>query len=104
MQFLSFLPHRKVLKEIPVGGLEPNETVLANQEAQLLSQLHHPAILKFYSSFLERDSFCIITEYCEVSLFQNGLDKSVANPLGLSACRAAGAKQKKPECLKCIFI
>ncbi|KAJ8290817.1 hypothetical protein GJAV_G00017900 [Gymnothorax javanicus] len=55
----------KVLKEIPVGDLNPNETVQANQEAQLLSQLNHPAILKFFSSFLERDTFCIITEYCE---------------------------------------
>ncbi|XP_051722400.1 serine/threonine-protein kinase Nek11 [Ctenopharyngodon idella] len=55
----------KVLKEIPVGDLKPNETVHAIQEAQLLSQLNHPAILKFYTSFLERDSFCIITEYCE---------------------------------------
>nr|XP_015212446.1 PREDICTED: serine/threonine-protein kinase Nek11 isoform X2 [Lepisosteus oculatus] len=55
----------KVLKEIPVGDLNPNETVQANLEAQLLSQLHHPTILKFYTSFLERDSFCIITEYCE---------------------------------------
>ncbi|XP_063054516.1 serine/threonine-protein kinase Nek11 [Engraulis encrasicolus] len=55
----------KVLKEIAIGGLKPDETVQANQEAQLLSQLHHPAILKFYTSFLERDSFCIITEYCE---------------------------------------
>ncbi|KAG5856818.1 serine/threonine-protein kinase Nek11 [Anguilla anguilla] len=55
----------KVLKEIPVGDLNPNETVQANLEAQLLSQLHHPAILKFFSSFLERDTFCIITEYCE---------------------------------------
>ncbi|KAL0171538.1 hypothetical protein M9458_031849, partial [Cirrhinus mrigala] len=51
--------------EIPVGGLKPNETVHATQEAQLLSQLNHPAILKFYTSFLERDAFCIITEYCE---------------------------------------
>lgn len=58
---------RKVLKEIPVGDLKPNETVHAIQEAQLLSQLNHPAILKFYTSFLERDSFCIITEYCEVN-------------------------------------
>ncbi|RXN32322.1 serine threonine- kinase Nek11 [Labeo rohita] len=56
---------RKVLKEIPVGDLKPNETVHATQEAQLLSQLNHPAILKFYTSFLERDAFCIITEYCE---------------------------------------
>ncbi|XP_010882942.2 serine/threonine-protein kinase Nek11 [Esox lucius] len=55
----------KVLKEIPLGDLHPNETVQASQEAQLLSQLNHPAILTFYSSFLHRDSFCIITEYCE---------------------------------------
>ncbi|KAF4076168.1 hypothetical protein AMELA_G00227310 [Ameiurus melas] len=55
----------KVLKEIPVGDLKPDETVKATQEAQLLSQLHHPAILRFYTSFLERDAFCIITEFCE---------------------------------------
>ncbi|XP_064907770.1 serine/threonine-protein kinase Nek11 isoform X3 [Columba livia] len=55
----------KVLKEISVGDLKPNETVEANMEAQLLSKLDHPAIVKFYASFVERDSFCIITEYCE---------------------------------------
>ncbi|TRZ10598.1 hypothetical protein HGM15179_016505, partial [Zosterops borbonicus] len=56
---------RKVLKEISVGNLKPNETVEANLEAQLLSKLDHPSIVKFYASFVERDSFCIITEYCE---------------------------------------
>ncbi|KFW72204.1 Serine/threonine-protein kinase Nek11, partial [Pygoscelis adeliae] len=55
----------KVLKEISVGDLKPNETVEANLEAQLLSKLDHPGIVKFYASFVERDSFCIITEYCE---------------------------------------
>uniref|UniRef100_A0A8C4XDR8 non-specific serine/threonine protein kinase n=1 Tax=Erpetoichthys calabaricus TaxID=27687 RepID=A0A8C4XDR8_ERPCA len=55
----------KVLKEISVGNLGPNDTVQAHQEAQLLSQLQHPNIVKFYSSFLEQDKFCIITEYCE---------------------------------------
>ncbi|XP_071326286.1 serine/threonine-protein kinase Nek11 isoform X2 [Trachinotus anak] len=55
----------KVLKQIPLGDLRPDETVRATQEAQLLSQLHHPAILTFYHSFLERDNFCIITEYCQ---------------------------------------
>ncbi|NXR36350.1 NEK11 kinase, partial [Zosterops hypoxanthus] len=55
----------KVLKEISVGNLKPNETVEANLEAQLLSKLDHPSIVKFYASFVERDSFCIITEYCE---------------------------------------
>ncbi|XP_030605996.1 serine/threonine-protein kinase Nek11 isoform X2 [Archocentrus centrarchus] len=55
----------KVLKQIPLGDLRPDETVRATQEAQLLSQLHHPAILTFYHSFLEKDAFCIITEYCQ---------------------------------------
>nr|XP_033785901.1 serine/threonine-protein kinase Nek11 isoform X2 [Geotrypetes seraphini] len=55
----------KVLKEISVGDLNPNETVQANLEAQLLSKLDHPAIVKFYASFLEKESFCIITEFCE---------------------------------------
>ncbi|XP_054847487.1 serine/threonine-protein kinase Nek11 isoform X2 [Eublepharis macularius] len=55
----------KVLKEISVGDLKPNETVEANLEAQLLSRLDHPAIVKFYTSFVEGESFCIITEYCE---------------------------------------
>lgn len=62
---------RKVLKEISVGDLNPNETVEANLEAQLLSKLDHPAIVKFYASFVERESFCIITEYCEVRLLVN---------------------------------
>ncbi|XP_040595835.1 serine/threonine-protein kinase Nek11 isoform X5 [Mesocricetus auratus] len=55
----------KVLKEISVGELNPNETVQANVEAQLLSRLNHPAIVKFHASFMEQDNFCIITEYCE---------------------------------------
>ncbi|XP_056376644.1 serine/threonine-protein kinase Nek11 isoform X1 [Hyla sarda] len=58
---------QKVLKEIAVGELNPNETVEANLEAQLLSKLDHPAIVKFHSSFLENASFCIVTEYCEGS-------------------------------------
>ncbi|KAM5158071.1 serine/threonine-protein kinase Nek11 [Mantella aurantiaca] len=57
--------NQKVLKEIPVGELNPNETVQANLEAQLLSKLDHPAIVKFHASFVENASFCIITEYCE---------------------------------------
>lgn len=64
----SFSINRKVLKEISVGDIKPNETVEANLEAQLLSRLDHPAIVKFYTSFVEGESFCIITEYCEVGL------------------------------------
>eukprot|EP00064_Thunnus_orientalis_P021984 superscaffoldBa00007027_g22159 len=57
--------YKKVMKQIPLGDLRPDETVRATQEAQLLSQLQHPAILTFYHSFLERDAFCIITEFCQ---------------------------------------
>ncbi|XP_051674434.1 serine/threonine-protein kinase Nek11 isoform X3 [Oryctolagus cuniculus] len=55
----------KVLKEISVGEVNPNETVQASLEAQLLSKLEHPAIVKFYASFVDQGNFCIITEYCE---------------------------------------
>ncbi|XP_055269910.1 serine/threonine-protein kinase Nek11 isoform X2 [Moschus berezovskii] len=55
----------KVLKEICIGELNPNETVQATLEAQLLSKLNHPAIVKFHANFVEQDNFCIITEYCE---------------------------------------
>lgn len=34
----------------------------------VLFQLHHVHIVKFHDSFLDRESFCIITEYCEVML------------------------------------
>ncbi|XP_052043421.1 serine/threonine-protein kinase Nek11 [Apodemus sylvaticus] len=55
----------KVLKEISVGELNPNETVQASAEAQLLSKLNHPTIVRFHASFVEQGTFCIITEYCE---------------------------------------
>lgn len=55
----------KVLKEISVGELNPNESVQASMEAQLLSTLNHPAIVRFHESFMEQGTFCIITEYCE---------------------------------------
>ncbi|XP_033899034.3 serine/threonine-protein kinase Nek11-like [Acipenser ruthenus] len=56
---------KKVLKRILVGELKGDETVSFAKEAQLLSSLEHPAIVHFYCSFVELDSFCIATEYCE---------------------------------------
>ena len=29
-------------------------------------KLDHPSIVKFHDSFMEKDFFCIITEFCEV--------------------------------------
>ncbi|CAI8010361.1 Serine/threonine-protein kinase Nek11 [Geodia barretti] len=56
---------RKVLKQIEVGDLLPDETVGAVKEAQLLAKLDHPSIVRFHDSFLEKDLFCIVTELCE---------------------------------------
>lgn len=53
-------------KKVFVGNLQPNETVDASNEANLLRHLNHPAIVKFYDSFIEADFFYIVTEYCEV--------------------------------------
>ncbi|XP_048742053.1 serine/threonine-protein kinase Nek11-like [Ostrea edulis] len=55
----------KVLKEISVGELQPDETVDAVREARVLSKLDHPSIVKFHDSFIDGESFCIVTEYCE---------------------------------------
>lgn len=55
----------KVLKEIYVGELQPDETVDAMREARLLSNLNHPNIVKFLDSFIDGEFFCIVTEYCE---------------------------------------
>ena len=61
---------RKVLKEISVGDLQPDETVDAMHEANLLRNLDHPGIVKFHDSFIDQENFCIITEYCEASTVQ----------------------------------
>ena len=53
-------------KKVFIGNLQPNETVDASNEANLLRHLDHPDIVKFYDSFVEADFFYIITEYCEV--------------------------------------
>jgi len=58
---------RKVAKKVFIGNLQPDETVDASNEANLLKHLNHPAIVKFYDSFIQANFFYIITEYCEVT-------------------------------------
>jgi len=59
---------RKVLEEISVGGLMLDETVDVMHNAKLLSKLDHPSLVQFHDSFIDGEYFCIVTEYCEVSL------------------------------------
>lgn len=70
---------RKVLKEILVGELAPDETVDAVSEAKVLSKLNHPGIVKFHDSFIDGESFCIVTEYCEVSFVLSKPNNSRTN-------------------------
>jgi NIMA (never in mitosis gene a)-related kinase 11 len=56
----------KVLKEISVGEMQPDETIESVHEANLLAKLNHPHIVSFHDSFLDGEYFCIVTEYCEV--------------------------------------
>ena len=50
-----------------MGDLQPDETVHAMHEANLLRNLDHPNIVKFHDMFIDGDYFCLVTEYCEVS-------------------------------------
>ena len=52
-----------------VGNLRPDETVDADHEAKLLRNLNHAGIVWFYDSFVEAEFFCIVTEFCDVSLY-----------------------------------
>ncbi|CBY33854.1 unnamed protein product [Oikopleura dioica] len=58
-----------VIKIINIGpgskssdGKDPKDD--AKREANLLRQLNHKYIIQFHDSFIERESFCIVTEFC----------------------------------------
>ncbi|PAA54370.1 hypothetical protein BOX15_Mlig023502g2, partial [Macrostomum lignano] len=63
----------KVLKEVHIGELDPEETVEAIHEAKLLGKLSHSAILKFFNCFVNLPSFCMVTEYCD----EGDLDQAI---------------------------
>eukprot|EP00079_Xenopus_tropicalis_P009541 XP_002933706.2 PREDICTED: serine/threonine-protein kinase Nek11-like [Xenopus tropicalis] len=67
--------HQKVLKRIPCEGMKPDATLPSAREAKLLGSLRHPFIVRFLSSFLEKEDFCIITEFCEGGDLQNRIQK-----------------------------
>lgn len=46
--------------------MQPDESIESVHEANLLSKLNSPYILKYMDSFLDGEYFCIVTEYCEV--------------------------------------
>ncbi len=48
--------------------MQSDESLESVHEANLLSKLDNPYILKYFDSFLDGEYFCIVTEYCEVKI------------------------------------
>jgi len=56
----------KVVKQVFIGGLSPDETVDALKEAKLLQSLKHPNVVGYYDAFVQGGQFvCIVMEYCD---------------------------------------
>lgn len=54
-----------VLKKIDLRLLKPKHKEKAYEEVQLLKQLNHPHLIKYYNSFLEKDTLNIVMEYAD---------------------------------------
>jgi len=52
-----------------------NKVVEITKEATNLARLTHPYILQYVDSFLDGDFYCIVTEYCEVSVILRVVEK-----------------------------
>ncbi|CAH8658158.1 unnamed protein product [Schistosoma rodhaini] len=58
----------KVLKALKCIKLDDNSAAVQRdheKEAHLLSSLKHPYILRIHESFVDKNRFCIVSEYCE---------------------------------------
>lgn len=54
-----------VMKKINLKHLKRNSQAEALKEAQILKQLRHPNIIRYYTSFMEDDTIHIVMEYAE---------------------------------------
>ena len=55
-----------VMKKMELNHLKENQQKECYQEVSILRKVSHPNIIKYYSSFLENESLCIIMEYAEL--------------------------------------
>jgi serine/threonine protein kinase len=63
------------LKRIDINNIDATDKMtIANQitkiidEAKILARLNHPNIIKYFDSYLHGNSYCIVTEFCEVCI------------------------------------
>ena len=52
-----------------------NKVVEITKEATNLARLTHPYILQYVDSFRDGNFYCIVTEYCEVSVILRVVEK-----------------------------
>ena len=55
-----------VMKKMELNHLKENQQKECYREVSILRKVSHPNIIKYYSSFLENESLCIIMEYAEL--------------------------------------
>lgn len=63
------------MKVIDLSKSPPEERDAAVREAKLLQQLKHEHIVAYVSSFKDRASLCIVTEYCDSGDLSDVLEK-----------------------------
>ena len=56
----------KCIKVLNVSTTNRNELKEIIREENVLSQIDNPYIVKYYESFINNDTICIVTEYCDV--------------------------------------
>lgn len=56
----------KCIKVLNVATTNRNELKEIIREENVLSQMDNPYIVKYYESFINNDTICIVTEYCDV--------------------------------------
>jgi serine/threonine protein kinase len=63
------------MKKIDINNIDATDKIaFASQitkitdEAKILARLNHPIIIKYFDSYIHRNSYCIVTEFCEVCI------------------------------------
>jgi serine/threonine protein kinase len=63
------------MKKIDINNIDATDKIaFASQitkitdEAKILARLNHPNIIKYFDSYLHGNSYCIVTEFCEVCI------------------------------------
>lgn len=69
------------MKVIDLEGLQQEERDLAEKEANLLTTLQHQYILHAVTTFQEKETLCIVTEFCDHGDLEQFLNKRKENLL-----------------------